>query len=137
MRRFAAVDRRSSPSCARRGPLDPGLRAAEVELLVDASPNRARRSSSTPCAGSVAHVASRGDARRLRCSRILTGVKVLLRNPRREIEVAGPITVVKLLQRLDINPETVLVIQGDTLVTRDARLADTDDIEIRPVTSGG
>jgi len=64
-------------------------------------------------------------------------VKVLLRNPRREIEVVGPITVVKLLQRLDINPETVLVIQGDTLVTRDARLADTDDIEIRPVTSGG
>ncbi len=67
----------------------------------------------------------------------LTGVKVLLRNPRREIEVAGPITVVKLLQQLDINPETVLVIQGDTLVTRDARLADTDAIEIRPVTSGG
>ncbi len=67
----------------------------------------------------------------------LTPVKVLLRNPRREIEVVGPITVVKLLQRLDINPETVLVIQGDTLVTRDARLADTDDIEIRPVTSGG
>ena len=64
-------------------------------------------------------------------------VRVLLRNPRREIEVAGPITVVKLLQQLDINPETVLVIQGDTLVTRDARLADSDDIEIRPVTSGG
>ena len=64
-------------------------------------------------------------------------VRVLLRNPRREIEVAGPITVVKLLQQLKINPETVLVIQGDTLVTRDARLADSDDIEIRPVTSGG
>ena len=64
-------------------------------------------------------------------------VRVLLRNPRREIEVAGPITVVKLLQQLEINPETVLVIQGDTLVTRDARLADSDDIEIRPVTSGG
>ena len=62
---------------------------------------------------------------------------MLLRNPRREIEVVGPITVVKLLRQRDINPETVLVIQGDTLVTRDARLADTDDIEIRPVTSGG
>jgi sulfur carrier protein len=64
-------------------------------------------------------------------------VKVLLRNPRREVEITGPITVVKLLQQLQINPETVLVIQGDTLVTRDARLSDSDDIEIRPVTSGG
>ena len=37
----------------------------------------------------------------------------------------------------DVNPESVLVIQGDTLVTRDARLSDTDVVEIRPVTSGG
>jgi sulfur carrier protein len=64
-------------------------------------------------------------------------VKVTLRNPRREVEVPGPITVSALLERLDLNPESVLVIQGDTLVTRDARLADADVIEIRPVTSGG
>jgi sulfur carrier protein len=62
---------------------------------------------------------------------------VLLRNPRREVEVPGPTTVAKLLARLDINPESVLVIQGDTLVPKDARLADTDTIEIRPVISGG
>ena len=62
---------------------------------------------------------------------------VVLRNPRREIEVAGPLTVEALLRRLEVNPESVLVIQGDTLVTRDARLSDTDVIEIRPVTSGG
>ena len=42
-----------------------------------------------------------------------------------------------LLERLEVNPESVLVIQGDSLVTRDARLSDTDVIEIRPVTSGG
>jgi sulfur carrier protein len=64
-------------------------------------------------------------------------VKVVLRNPRREVEVQGPLTVSALLQRLDVNPESVLVIQGDTLVTRDARLADADVVEIRPVTSGG
>ena len=46
-------------------------------------------------------------------------------------------TVVKLLARLELNPESVLVIQGDTLVTHDARLADADVIEIRPVISGG
>lgn len=62
---------------------------------------------------------------------------MVLRNPRREVEVQGPLTVSTLLQRLDVNPESVLVIQGDTLVTRDARLADADVVEIRPVTSGG
>jgi len=64
-------------------------------------------------------------------------VKVVLRNPRRELEVPGPLTVSALLERLQLNPESVLVIQGDTLVTRDARLANADVVEIRPVTSGG
>jgi sulfur carrier protein len=64
-------------------------------------------------------------------------VKVLLRNPRREVEVAGPITVHALLTRLELNPESVLVIVGDELVTRDARLDDSDAVEIRPVISGG
>jgi sulfur carrier protein len=64
-------------------------------------------------------------------------VKVLLRNPRREIEVAGPTTVQRLLGDLDIVAESVLVICNNELVTRDARLTDTDTIEIRPVVSGG
>ncbi len=64
-------------------------------------------------------------------------MRILLRNPRRELEIPGPMSVVKLLARLELNPESVLVIQGDTLVTRDARLADSDVIEIRPVISGG
>jgi len=62
---------------------------------------------------------------------------VLLRNPRREVEVSGPITVHDLLARLELNPESVLVIVGDELVTRDARLDDTASVEIRPVISGG
>jgi len=64
-------------------------------------------------------------------------VKVLLRNPRRELEVPGPITVAALLARLELVPESVLVIRGDTLVTSDARLDAGDQIEIRPVISGG
>ncbi|MFN8036243.1 MAG: MoaD/ThiS family protein [Acidimicrobiia bacterium] len=64
-------------------------------------------------------------------------MKVLLRNPRRELEVDGPMTVDRLLGQLELNPESVLVICGDTLVTRDARLADDDVVEIRPVISGG
>ena len=62
---------------------------------------------------------------------------MVLRNPRREVEMPGPLTVAALLDQLDVNPESVLVIQGDTLVTRDARLSDADVVEIRPVTSGG
>jgi sulfur carrier protein ThiS len=64
-------------------------------------------------------------------------MKVLLRNPRREVDVAGPITVTALLQRLDLSPESVLVIAGDELVAKDARLDDATTVEIRPVISGG
>jgi len=64
-------------------------------------------------------------------------VRVLLRNPRREIDVPGPTTVGALLARLELNPESVLVIVGDELVTRDATLTDDDAVEIRPVISGG
>jgi len=67
----------------------------------------------------------------------MDGVKVLLRNPRREVEVPGPITVVNLLARFDLNCESVLVIRGDTLIAGDATLDDADSIEIRPVISGG
>ncbi|HVM05028.1 MAG TPA: MoaD/ThiS family protein [Acidimicrobiales bacterium] len=64
-------------------------------------------------------------------------MKVLLRNPRREVDVPGPLAVSTLLQRLEINREAVLVIRSDTLVTGDAVLADDDVVEIRPVISGG
>jgi sulfur carrier protein len=64
-------------------------------------------------------------------------MKVLLRNPRRELDVDGPITVTALLQRLEVSPEAVLVIADDELVARDARLEDTTTVEIRPVISGG
>lgn len=64
-------------------------------------------------------------------------MKVLLRNPRRELEIDAPPNVEALLARLDVVPESVLVIRNDTLVTRDARLSDTDVVEIRPVVSGG
>lgn len=64
-------------------------------------------------------------------------VRVLLRNPRRELEMPGPIRVHNLLDRLDIDRDTVIVIRGDTLVPSDALLLDDDDVEIRPVISGG
>jgi sulfur carrier protein ThiS len=64
-------------------------------------------------------------------------VRVLLRNPKREIEISGSMQVSTLLARLDIHRESVLVIRSDTLVAGDAWLDDADDVEIRPVISGG
>ena len=64
-------------------------------------------------------------------------MKVRLRNPRRELEVDGPMRVHVLIERLELNRESVLVIKGDTLVTGDALLEDADEVEIRPVISGG
>lgn len=64
-------------------------------------------------------------------------VKVLLRNPRRQLELSGPLAVQALLQRLELNRESVLVIVDGTLVTGDATVADGAEVEIRPVISGG
>jgi len=64
-------------------------------------------------------------------------MKVLLRNPRRELEVSGAMQVSTLLARLDINRESVLVIRDGTIVAGDGWLGADDDVEIRPVISGG
>jgi len=64
-------------------------------------------------------------------------MRVLLRNPRRELELPAPHNVAQLLTDLDVLAESVLVIRNDTLVTRDDRLHDDDVVEIRPVMSGG
>lgn len=60
-----------------------------------------------------------------------------LRNPDRTVEVSGPKTVQALLAELDIVPEAVLVIRDATLLTRDEAVTETDELEVRPVLSGG
>ena len=62
---------------------------------------------------------------------------VRLRQPKREITVDGVATVNQLLDRLDLNRESFLVIRNGTLVPGDARLDDDDTVEVRPVVSGG
>ena len=64
-------------------------------------------------------------------------MKVKLRNPDRTVEVTGPRTVRTLLAELQIVPEAVLVIREATLLTRDERVSDEDELEVRPVLSGG
>jgi sulfur carrier protein len=64
-------------------------------------------------------------------------MKVILRNPRREVEIPGRRRVKELLCELDILPTTVLVIRGSELLTADTVVSDDDVIEVRPVMSGG
>jgi sulfur carrier protein len=64
-------------------------------------------------------------------------VRVLLRNPRREVEVNGPVRVRDLLRQLGYRREAVLVIVDGTLVTGDATVDEGAEVEIRPVISGG
>jgi tRNA-5-methyluridine54 2-sulfurtransferase len=64
-------------------------------------------------------------------------VKVRLRNPDREVELAGDRKIHDVLGELGINPDTVLVIRERELLTREDRVGETDVIEIRPVISGG
>ncbi|MGH7277092.1 MAG: MoaD/ThiS family protein [Candidatus Rokuibacteriota bacterium] len=64
-------------------------------------------------------------------------MKVVLRNPRREVEMPGNRRVKDVLRELDIVPEAVLVIRGDDLITADQVVGHDDTIELRPVMSGG
>ena len=64
-------------------------------------------------------------------------MKVQLSHPERQVEVKGPKRVKDLLRELNLMPEAHLVIRGDDLMTEDEMLKDDDQIEVRPVISGG
>lgn len=64
-------------------------------------------------------------------------MKVTLRYPKRQVEITGKRRVKDLLRELDVIPETVLVIRGSELLTGDTVVGEHDEIELRPVISGG
>jgi sulfur carrier protein len=64
-------------------------------------------------------------------------MKVILRNPRREVELDGVRRVAEVFRRLELVPESYLVIRSGELVTSDEPVADDDVLELRPVISGG
>jgi sulfur carrier protein ThiS len=67
----------------------------------------------------------------------LPAVKVKLRNPDREMDVAGNRKVREVLAGLSIDPDTVLVIRDGSLLIEEDRVEEGDSLEIRPVISGG
>ncbi len=65
------------------------------------------------------------------------GMQVQLSHPSRSVEIKGPKRAKDLLRELNLVVEAHLVIRGNELVTEDEMLFDQDQIEIRPVISGG
>jgi sulfur carrier protein len=64
-------------------------------------------------------------------------VKVKLRNPDRQVELAGGRVIREVLDELGVNPDTVLVIKDGELVTRHDHVGEGNELEVRPVISGG
>ncbi len=64
-------------------------------------------------------------------------MKVVLRNPRRELELDGIRRVSDLYRRLELVSESYLTIRQGELLTADDPVADEYVIELRPVISGG
>ena len=64
-------------------------------------------------------------------------MQIQLSHPARTIEIKGPKRAKDVLRDLNLVVEAHLVIRGDELVTEDEMLHDKDQIEIRPVISGG
>jgi len=64
-------------------------------------------------------------------------MRVVLRNPRREVELDGVRRVSDLFKRLELVSESYLAIRQGELLTTEEIVADEDVIELRPVISGG
>ena len=79
----------------------------------------------------------RHDPRFGRGSFVAVTMKVVLRNPRRELELEGVRRVADLFKRLELVSESFLVIREGQLLTTDDTVASEDVIELRPVISGG
>jgi sulfur carrier protein len=62
---------------------------------------------------------------------------VQLSHPSRTVQIKGPKKAKDVLRDLNLVVEAHLVIRGDELVTEDELLSDSDQVEIRPVISGG
>ncbi|UZX15398.1 MoaD/ThiS family protein [Thermus sp. PS18] len=65
-------------------------------------------------------------------------MKLVLRLPeRKEVEVKGDRPLKEILLELGLNPETVVVIRGEELLTLDERVGEGETLEVLSAVSGG
>jgi sulfur carrier protein len=65
-------------------------------------------------------------------------VRVILRLPeRKEVEVRGDRPLKEVLEELGLNPETVVAVRGEELVTLDERVEEGETLEVLSAISGG
>jgi sulfur carrier protein len=65
-------------------------------------------------------------------------VRVVLRLPeRKEVEVRGDRPLKEVLRELGLNPETVVAVRGEELLTLEERVGEEETIEVLSAISGG
>ena len=67
-----------------------------------------------------------------------SGVRVVLRLPeRKEVEVKGNRPLGGVLEELGLNPETVVAVRGEELLTLEDEVREEDTLEVLSAISGG
>ena len=67
----------------------------------------------------------------------VTAMQIKLLPQNQTLTFPGSMIVSVLLKKLDLLPESVMVIRGSSLLTEEERVQADDEIEIRSVISGG
>lgn len=62
---------------------------------------------------------------------------IKLKYRKQEWELEGKFTVQQAVEKVGLNPETVLAVRDGELITEDTRLQDGDEIRLVAVISGG
>ena len=67
-----------------------------------------------------------------------SGVRVVLRLPeRKEVEVKGNRPLREVLEELGLNPETVVAVRAEELLTLEDEVREEDTLEVLSAISGG
>lgn len=64
-------------------------------------------------------------------------MKVYIERKNKQIEVVFSGKVADLLDKIEVNPETVLVVRNNEMLTADRKVNDKDEIKLLSVISGG
>ena len=74
---------------------------------------------------------------KIKMPKIKINVFVDRENKNKEVELEGNSTVAVLLEKLDINPVTVIISRDNELILENEKLNDNDKIKVLSVISGG